>query len=54
MRLITNEELLVVSGGIDTVIVRGKKMTEAEKEAYDQTPEGKQNAEDVKNGTNKT
>lgn len=38
MRLISNEELALVSGGTDqTVEVRGKRMTPAEKDAYDQS-----------------
>ena len=54
MRNLSNLELQAISGGIDTVVIRGKSMTQEEKDAYDQTDEGKQNLEDVKNGTNKT
>lgn len=50
-------EIDAVSGGADadqTVVVVGKKMTQEEKDAYDQTPEGQQNQKDVAAGKNKT
>jgi len=39
MRLMTNDELVAVAGGIDKVIIRGTPMTDDEKREYDEQQE---------------